>query len=153
MSNGMTTAFCVLFALVACMHADAQTAPPALTESKFVGCYDVVLLSSVPPDLPMGGIPPRFELTDRPTVFGSHVFQLEAATATSAPERLHHVWSLLHDKVKVQFGSGMGGWKGTLNRSDTNGLAGKLQPFCDTMRCGGPKQVVTIRTTRVECPK
>lgn len=154
MSGAMTTALCLPFALFAWgMRAVAQTASPTLTQNRFVGCYEVVSLSSVPPDLPMGGVPPRFELTDLPTVFGSHVFQVRAETATSPPARLHYVWSPSRKNVKVQFGWGMGGWEGKLKPSDTNELAGKLKPFCDTIRCGGPKQVLTIRTKRVECPK
>jgi hypothetical protein len=101
----------------------------------------------------MGGIPQKFELTDLPTTFSNHVFQLKVATASFPSARMHHVWSPLPNRVKVQFGWGMEGWGGTLKASDTNELVGKLKPFCDTIRCGGPKQVVTTRAKRVECPK
>src|SRR5215471_9422420 len=143
MSDMMTTGICMLLAPFGCnLAADAQNSPH----------NKVVSLSSIPPDLPMGVIPHRFELTDRPTIFGSHVFQVEAATATSPPAHLHHIWLPSRNKVKVQFGRGMGGWERTLKLSDTNDLAGNLKPFCETTRCGRPKQVFTTRAKRVECP-
>jgi len=111
-----------------------------------VGCIAAYALYQ-----PAGGIPHRFELTDRATIFGNEVFQLSAETAATPPARLHHVWSPLQNRVMVQFGWGMGGWKGKLKQLKSNELAGKLKPFCDTIRCGD--EVVTIRAKRVDCAK
>jgi hypothetical protein len=139
--------------LVTVQAQQRQTPVPAPAQSKFAGCYEVVSISSAPSNLPTGGIPQTFELTENPTVFGNHIFQLNATTAISDPARLHHVWSPLHNTMKVQFGWGMGGWQGSLKPVRSNELAGKLKLFCDTVRCGGQKQVVTFRAKRVECAK
>jgi hypothetical protein len=61
------------------------------------------------------------------------------------------LWWPHHGKVKLQFGWGMGGYAGVLKLSQADELAGKLKPFCDTIRCGGPKEVGRIRIKRVEC--
>ena len=140
----------VLLALsVCCTQLQAANSG---SESRFVGCYDVVSIHSNPPDLPTGGIPGSFDLTNRPTIFRDRSFQLTAPTATTAPARLHHLWRPVGSRVTVQFGWGLGGWVGTLKPSGANELGGKLKPFCDGP-CGGVKQVVTIRIRRVECPK
>ena len=141
----------VLGILLVAVQGQPQSSSPIPPRNNFVGCYEVVSLESAPPKQPAGGIPHRFELTDRATIFGNEVFQLSAETAATPPARLHHVWSPLQNRVMVQFGWGMGGWKGKLKQLKSNELAGKLKPFCDTIRCGD--EVVTIRAKRVDCAK
>ena len=151
MNNAIGVSLLVGTLLVAVQARQTSVSAPA--QSKFAGCYEVVSILSDPPNQPTGGIPQTFELTESPTIFGNHIFQINAATGISGPAHRHHVWTPLRNKVKVQFGWGLGGWQGSLRPVRSNELAGKLNPFCDTVRCGGQRQVVTIRAKRVECAK
>jgi len=141
---------CVLATLGFAAWAVAQPSSPS--QDGLVGCYETLALASVPPDLPTGGIPRQFELTHLESTIGRHWFQLRAPEATDAPAVAHHIWFPDRKNIKVQFGWGMGGWQGTLKPSAPHQFVGKLKPFCD-FRCEGPKQVVTMRVQRVECPK
>src|SRR4051794_30782607 len=50
----------------------------------------------------------------------------------------------------LSWGTGLGGFRGTLKQSRTGDFAGKVKEWCDS-RCGWKRRVATIRIQKTPC--
>jgi len=122
-------------------------------DAPLVGCYEVVSLDWSPPDVTIRLIPMRFQLLNEPIKYGTKIWGFEVK---SFPVSLGNMiegswqWKPRGNRVWISWGTGFGGFRGTLKPSSTGEFVGKLKEWCDH-RCGWKKRVGTIRVRKIQC--
>ncbi len=115
----------------------------------FAGCYEVRELNWKPPDNRISVIPSRFRLSRNRTQPERDVFSVESVPANDSPLEKSWFWIPGDSEVRISFGGGLGGFRGTLRPSHGE-LTGKLKEWCDK-RCGWKKEVGTIHARKIDC--
>ncbi len=138
----------VLVALCCVSPAYGQSGPSAAVP--FTGCYEVVSLAWSPPDETIRLIPKRFKLLVGAPFRGYNVLRIQPIPNDGFPRVWW--WKPKGKRLWVSWGTGFGGFRGTVKPSDNGELVGKLKEWCDA-RCGWKKRVGKIRIRRIDCPE
>lgn len=141
-------AWYLLVALCCTLTLYGQNAQGRVAE--LAGCYEVRELNWNPPDNRINLIPPRFRLSTNRTQPGHDVFSIESVPVNDSPLARFSFWIPGDNELRISFGTGFGGFRGTLKPSSTGELEGKLKEWCDN-RCEWKKRVGTIHARRIEC--
>lgn len=133
--------YSLVFLLCSVVSAQCQQAHP--TSSRFEGCYEVTSLSWHPADERINLIPARFELThdNRIQPLPSKTEDLQQGS-----------WEPDGSNLRISFGAGWGGFRGSLKPSVADQFSGRLKEWCDS-RCEWQKRVGYIRIRKIECSK
>jgi hypothetical protein len=108
----------------------------------FTGCYEVSSLSWNPLDDKIRLIPKRFELLDNLDIRDSARGPREINFSSWRPRG--------KSKIVVSWGTGFGGFRGTLKKSSNGDFVGKLRESCD-FRCEWKKRTGTIHIHKISC--
>ena len=139
--------------LVAALVSPIQVAgqgPPS-THVPFSGCYQVVSQVWHPSNEDTKLIPDRFELRTE-SAFGpsSGMFAVRSVPASDNPTEWGWVWRPKGNGLWIDWGTGLGGLRGSFKRSRTDEFVGKFKEWCDS-RCGWKRRVGIIRIQEINC--
>ena len=119
----------------------------------FAGCYRVVSQIWHPMNEDASPIPGRFQLSAEPAVESRwDFFSMRSLPASGNPNEKLWVWRPKGDRLWLSWGTGLGGFRGTLKRSGRGELVGKVKEWCD-YRCGWKIRAATIRIAKIDCSK
>jgi len=139
-----------LFAIVLCssiaLHGQTHT-----SGVPFAGCYEIVSQKWHPGNEDASPIPKRFELrSEQADKRSSDRFQMRTIPPGRDDWDSLWVWRPTSDGVWVSWGSGLGGFRGTLKDYGDGELVGQIKEWCDS-RCEWKKQVAKIRIRKTQC--
>jgi hypothetical protein len=158
LTNGILTLFFFLGINASCVQVHSQEHPiqavqgPSQGWGELVGCYQVALLSWTPPDASIDLIPPRFELLNVPRVPGANYFNIRSLRGAER-DPWQNAWAWRpksNDKLEINWGAGLGGFRGTLKRSAGGELVGKIKEYCDA-RCGWKRRTGDLHLQKINC--
>jgi hypothetical protein len=138
----------VIFVLLAAALSHAQD--PGHSSARFAGCYQVTSLTWSPDGSDIRLIPKEFELLNDSRGNGAFRMRGLPIAEKNSIERAWWWMPKSANKVRIDWSSGLGGIHGTLKRSKTGGLAGKIKEWCDS-RCGWKKRTGRIRVEPIAC--
>ena len=136
----------VAVALCCLTPAYGQGRPSA--DVPFAGCYEVISLTWSPPDETIKLIPKRFRLLNEAVQPGRSIFKVRAVPS-SLSARIE-IWRPKGNQFWISWGTGFGGFHGTLTQSNTGEFVGKLKEWCDA-RCGWKRRVGKMRVRKIDC--
>ena len=116
----------------------------------FAGCYRVALLSWSPSNPNIHFIPTRFELLSAPRVPGATGFGIRSLDAEAGSDSLWSWRPKGKDELKIAWNRGLGGFRGTLKRSGSGQLVGKIKEYCDS-HCGYKRATGSLRLEKIAC--
>jgi hypothetical protein len=162
MRNLMTTILTSLLVLGVNVSS-VQTRPQELSKQAvqapsegldmLAGCYRVAFLSWSPSDADIKLIPPQFELLNVPRVPGSAYFNIRSLGVKSERDPWEAFWSWRPkstDKLEINWGTGLGGFRGTLKRSGNGELVGKIKEYCDS-HCEYVRRIGSLHVQKIGC--
>jgi hypothetical protein len=128
--------------------AVGQSSTPNL--KLFAGCYEVTSLYWKPSGEEIGLIPKRFQLlTTRPEgIAWFDIRDLESEKARIGASGWRPKGSR---KIEIDWSTGLGGFRGKLDRSANGDLKGKLKEWCD-YRCEGGRITGRLQIHPIACP-
>ena len=137
---------------VSCLTAAYGQNGPS-SDVPFAGCYEVVSLAWSPPDETIKFIPKRFQLFYETAQPARTILSVRAVPfSLSDPFDKLWTWKPKGNELWISWGTGFGGFRGTLKPSSGGELVGKLKEWCDA-RCGWKKRVGKIRVRKIDCTK
>ena len=116
----------------------------------FAGCYEVTDLSWTPPDQYIKVIPKHLELLNIPVVYRNWFAMRNLEAEQNLVEKLSSWKPESQERVTVIWGTGFGGFRGTLRKAGDHTLSGKIKEWCDS-RCNWTKRTGTIQLNRISC--
>jgi len=134
-------------------HPKATVQAPSQGPHALAGCYKVVLLSWSPSDSHINSIPMRFELLSVPRVPGATRFDIRSLGEKAGHNPLESLWSWRpkgKNKLEIVWSSGFGGFRGTLKRSGSGELVGKMKEYCDS-RCEYKRSTGSLHLEKIDC--
>jgi len=141
----MLPLFAFMILPAALVHA--QGAPDS--SPRFAGCYQVTSLTWTPDGSDIHLIPKEFELSNDSR--GNGTFHLKSLGGETTRSEYFWWWEATGaNKVRVAWGTGLGGIRGTLKRSSNGDLHGKIKEWCDS-RCGWKRRTGQIRVQPIAC--
>jgi hypothetical protein len=120
----------------------------------FAGCYEVTSLSTKPADHETSLIPKRFQLMTIPQGSGDGFFLMRSVESETTYGPIFHIrgWKpKSSSKVEMFWGTGFGGFRGTLKGSGSRHIEGKLKEWCDH-RCEYQRRTVELQIQPIGCP-
>lgn len=146
----MNISISVLFAVLCgslALHAQTRK----LSSVRFAGCYEVVFQKWHPMNEDDSPIPGRFQLLKEPVDERSNeILQMGSLAANhNMMERLWF-WRPEHDHLFLSWGTGFGGFRGTMKQDRDGEFVGKVKEWCDS-RCGWKIRRAEIRIRKTEC--
>jgi hypothetical protein len=121
----------------------------------FAGCYEVTSLSTKPADHETSLIPKRFQLMTIPQGSGDGFFLMRSVESETTYGPIFHIrgWKpKSSSKVEMFWGTGFGGFRGTLKGSGSRHIEGKLKEWCDH-RCEYQRRTWNCRYSRSGAPR
>jgi hypothetical protein len=97
-------------------------------------------------------IPTEFKLSNVLNASGATYFKLRSLGDEAVLNPWEVLWSWRpegKDKLEINLGTGLGGFRGTLKRSG-GGLIGKIKEYCDS-RCGYKRRIGSLRLQKINC--
>jgi len=70
--------------------------------------------------------------------------------ASNSPMENLWIWQAKGDRLWLSWGTGFGGFRGTLNQSGSGEFVGKVKEWCDS-HCEWKRRVGTIRIRKTDC--
>jgi len=139
-----------LFVALCCtiaLHAQTQNLPNV----PFAGCYEIVSQKWHPVNEDASPIEGRFQLLREPVDERSNeILRMRSVTTNhNMMERLWF-WRSERDRLFISWGTGFGGFRGTLKQDRDGEFVGKVKEWCDS-RCGRKIQRAKIRIRKTEC--
>lgn len=129
------------------LHGQTQT----LANVPFAGCYEIVSEKWHPVDEDLGPpIPDRFELRSEPANKSADIFRMRRINASDNLNEGAWVWQPKGSHLWLSWGTGLGGFRGTLTRSRDGEFVGKVKEWCDN-HCEWRIRVGRIRIRKTEC--
>ena len=117
----------------------------------FAGCYRVVSETWHPMNEDSSPIPSRFQLrSEAAGEPGRGIFAMRSVPASGNAMEKGWVWQPRGTRLWISWGTGLGGFHGTLKKSQPGEFVGKVKEWCDS-RCGWKSQVGTIRIQQTDC--
>ena len=117
----------------------------------FAGCYRIISQIWHPANEDASPIPGRFQLSAEPVVKSECCFfSMRRLPASGSPSEKLWMWRPRIDRLWISWGTGLGGFRGTLKPSGRGEFVGKVKEWCDH-RCGWKTQVATIRIQQTDC--
>jgi hypothetical protein len=95
-------------------------------------------------------IPSRFELRSEPDKRSTTILQMRRIPANNSPMENLWIWQAKGDRLWLSWGTGFGGFRGTLNQSGPGEFVGKVKEWCDS-HCEWKRRVRTIRIRKTDC--
>lgn len=137
-------------ALLCCsIPLHGQALSPA--DLQFAGCYQIISEKWHPMNEDASPIPSRFQLRMVPTDKRSKtIFQMRRIPAGDSPLENLWIWQAKGDRLWLSWGTGFGGFRGTLHRSGSAEFVGKIKEWCDS-HCEWKRRVGTIRIQKTDC--
>jgi len=126
-----------------------QALAPA--DVRFAGCYQITSEKWHPINEDASPMPSRFLLRSEPADKRSTtILQMQRIPASNSPMEKLWIWQAKGDRLWLSWGTGLGGFSGTLNQSASGEFVGKVKEWCDK-HCGWKKRVGSIRIEKTEC--
>jgi len=135
------------------LHPQEHSTDTVHSPDNFAGCYQVAGLSRGLIVEDIGLFPTRFELLNVPRAPGTTYFNIRSldTKGKSDPSEASWTWSAEgKDKLEINWGTGFGGFRGTLKKSGSGELVGKLREYCDS-RCGYKRRNGSIHLRKISC--
>ena len=124
------------------------------TEAPFVGCYEVTWQKWHPgnEDATAVPIPHRFQLRGEPwdKKQSGDFFQMRSIPFKDNLNENLWIWQPKGDRLWLSWGTGFGGFRGTLNQGYANEFVGKIKEWCDS-HCEWKKRAAKIRVKKISC--
>jgi hypothetical protein len=96
-------------------------------------------------------IPSRFQLRGEAAAGpGRGFFAMRSVPANVNATEKGWVWQPRGTRLWISWGTGLGGFRGTLKQSQPGEFVGKVKEWCDS-RCGWKRQVAKIRIQKTDC--
>lgn len=141
----------ILFLLAVCFPFATQGQSQAPAQVPFAGCYRIVSQKWHPMNEDSVPIPDRFQLRSEPTAEpSSGIFAMRSDPANSHAMEKLWVWQPRGGRLWISWGTGFGGFRGTLKQSQPDEFFGKVKEWCDS-RCEWKIRVATIRIRKTAC--
>jgi hypothetical protein len=123
----------------------------ASADVRFAGCYQITSEKWHPMNEDASPIPSRFQLRSEPADKRSTtILQMRRIPAGNSQIEKLWIWQAKGDRLWLSWGTGFGGFRGTLNQSGSGEFVGKVKEWCDS-HCEWKKRVGTIRIQKTEC--
>lgn len=122
-------------------------------QDELAGCYHVARVSWSPQPEDLQMIPTGFELLKVANAPGATYFKLRGLGAKAEPNPWELLWSWKpdgKDRLEINLGTGLGGFRGTLKRSGSGELVGKVKEYCDS-RCGYKRRIGSLHLQKISC--
>jgi hypothetical protein len=143
------TVFAAVLCCVIPVHGQTQPSPAVPS----AGCYQITSQKWHPRNEDATPIPGRFrlrsELADKRS---KDIFQMRSTPVTDNPAENAWTWQPRGNSLWLSWGTGLGGFRGTLTQYQTGEFVGKVKEWCDS-RCEWKRRVGTIRIQRTDCPE
>src|SRR5947207_15622353 len=142
-----------VFAAVLCwlipVYGQTQLSPAV----PFAGCYQVTSQKWHPINEDASPIPGRFQLRSAPSDKRStDIFQMRSIPLTNNLAENAWIWQPRGNRLWISWGTGLGGFRGTLTQYSTGEFVGKIKEWCDS-HCEWKRRVAKIRIQRTDCPE
>lgn len=138
-----------LFVVLCCsipLHAQAQSLPSV----PFAGCYEILSQKWHPLNEDASPIPGRFQLLKKPLDERSNeILQMRSLPANRNMEK-PWFWEAKGDRLSISFGTGFGGFRGTLKRDHDGEFVGRIKEWCDS-HCEWKTRTAKIRIRKTDC--
>lgn len=134
-------------------HSTETVRAPSQGSESLSGCYQLTSLSWSPQVEDLSMIPTGFELSSDPTARGATYFKLRSLDVKTERDRWESLWNWRprgSDKLEINLGAGLGGFRGTLAKSGRDELVGKVKEYCDS-RCGYKRRIGKLRLRKISC--
>jgi hypothetical protein len=119
----------------------------------FASCYQVAGVSRGLIGEDVGLFPTRFKLLNVPRAPGATYFNIRILDVKGERNLWEASWSWRpkgKDKLEINWGTGLGGFRGTLKRSASGELVGKMKEYCDS-RCEYKRRTGTLHLRKISC--
>lgn len=121
-------------------------------EASFAGCYRIISAKWHPWNEDASPIPERFQLRNEPMDSRSnYILQMRSIPVTSDAAENLWTWQRKGDSLWLSWGTGFGGFRGTLKQFANGEFVGKVKEWCDS-RCGWKVRKAKLRIVKTECP-
>ena len=140
-----------LFLVALCYPLAAYGQSGSSAQVQFAGCYQITSQKRHPLNEDDVPIPGSFQLRSEPVDNRStDILQMRSIPARNNSFENLWVWRPKGNSLWLSWGTGLGGFRGTLKQSRTGDFAGKVKEWCDS-RCGWKRRVATIRIQKTPC--
>ena len=141
----------ILFLVAVCFPLATQGQSQASAQVPFAGCYRIVSQRWHPMNEDAVPIPDRFQLRSEAAAEpSSGIFAMRSVPANgNAMEKLW-VWQPRGSRLWISWGTGFGGFRGTLKQSQPGEFVGKVEEWCDS-HCEWKRRAATIRIQKTDC--
>ena len=134
-------------------HSKETVQVPSEGPDFIAGCYQVTGVSRglIAEDYSL--FPTRFELLIVPRAPGATYFNMRSLDAKGDRNSWEASWSWRPEgknKLEINWGAGLGGFRGTLKRSGSGELAGKMKEYCDS-HCSYKRRVGILHVKKISC--
>ena len=82
----------------------------------------------------------------------SERFQMRSIPLTNNLAENAWIWQPRGNRLWISWGTGLGGFRGTLTQYSTGEFVGKIKEWCDS-HCEWKRRVAKIRIQRTDCPE
>jgi hypothetical protein len=96
-------------------------------------------------------IPGQFQLGSEPAASpGTGIFAMRSVAASGNIMENLWVWKPRGNRMWISWGTGFGGFRGTLKRTRNGEFVGKVKEWCDS-HCKWKRRTAEIRIQRIDC--
>jgi len=140
------------FFVAVCFVLETQGQNQASIKAPFAGCYKIVSQRWHPMNEDAVPIPQRFQLRNDAADerHDSRFFAMRSFPANSNAWDKLWVWRPRGSRLWISWGTGLGGFRGSLKQSQPGEFVGKIKEWCDS-RCEWKRRVATIRIQKTDC--
>jgi len=143
----------ILLLVAGCFPLALQGQGQTSAQVPFAGCYRIVSQKWHPMNEDAVPIPNQFQLRSEAAAEPSNgTFAMRSVPASANAMEKQWVWQPRGSRLWISWGSGSGGFRGTLKQSQPGEFVGKVEEWCDS-HCEWNKQVATIRIQKTDCTK
>src|SRR5262249_33708559 len=115
------------------------------------GCYEIIIQKWHPTNEDASPIPGRFQLLREPVDARSNaILQMRSLSANQDPIERIWFWRPEDHRIFLSWGTGLGGFRGTLVQDHDGEFVGKVKEWCDS-RCGWKRRTAEIRIRKTNC--